>query len=183
LQARIGKQLRHVLDLRVRLQHQQVVICHHQVDVDHSLPDLFGNIALLVLDFIGELGALLAGKDATVRITQPDEHVVVETEVETTKASQLLGTLLFNLQVSDNHLRQLFDELKQVHGRTPLCLVLWQQLHEQISSIGQTRRTIVGLRHYDGRLEGELVSQQYVKVVCLCYRGRRGDVERGRLYL
>ena len=58
-------QLRYVFNLRVRLEHHQVVLRHHQVNVDHvlaHLPCLFTFLRQLQFDF------LLAREDAAVRV-------------------------------------------------------------------------------------------------------------------
>lgn len=73
-------QLCHVFNLRVRLQHHQVIFCHNKIDIDHLLANLASLLAFLN-DL--EVDLLLAGEDATISIAKPDQHVVVEVQVET----------------------------------------------------------------------------------------------------
>ena len=73
-------QLRYILDLSVCLQHHQVILCHYNVDVDHLLANLARLLALLhqlKFDF------LLAGENSAVCITKPDQHIVVQIQMET----------------------------------------------------------------------------------------------------
>ena len=93
--------------------------------------------------------------------------------MEAADTSKLLYALLFEAHGAHDHLRQLHDEVVQVHGGTPLRLALRQQLEEQVASISERRRTIVRLGHHDGRLEGELIPQQNVKVEGLRRRRTR----------
>ena len=90
-------QFGHVFDLCVRLEHHQVVLSDHQVDVDH----LFADFACLFA-FLGELELylLLAGEDTAVWIAQPDQHIVVEVEMEASHSEHLIAhsrlTLVLN---------------------------------------------------------------------------------------
>lgn len=73
-------QLRYVFDLRVSLQHHQVVLRHNKVDIDHLLAHLPSLLSLLSHH---ELNLLLAGEHSAVSIVQPDQHIIVEVQVET----------------------------------------------------------------------------------------------------
>ena len=80
-------QLRYVFDFSVRLKHHQVVLRHDQVDINHLLSHLTRLFALLSQL---ELHFLLAGEDATFRIGEPDEHVIIKSEMESTQLSNLV---------------------------------------------------------------------------------------------
>ena len=87
-------QLRHVLDLRVRLEHHQVVLGHHQVDVDHLLANFACLLALLSKL---ELDLLLAGEHTAVWVAQPDQHIVVQVEVKAPHRSHLIAHACLSL--------------------------------------------------------------------------------------
>ena len=157
-----GLQLGHVLNLCVCLEQHQIVLGHYQVDVDHVLPHLPRLFTLLrQLQFY----FLLAWEHSTVSITEPDEHIVVKTQMEAPQFSNLV-LLAFSSHLNDprNEKWNLLNNVVQVHGGTPLSLIIWQQVPQQVSPIRQRRVAKSSFRHYYGRLEGKLVPQQNIEV-------------------
>ena len=138
------------------------MLSHYQVDVDHLLTHLARLFTLLrQLQFY----FLLAWEHSTVRITQPDEHVVVKTQVEAPQLPKLvLLALSCHLNDPRNEKWNLLNNVVQVHRGTPLGLLIWQQVPKQVSSICQRRVAKSCFCHYNGRLEGELVPQQNIEV-------------------
>ena len=73
-------QFSYVFNFCICFQHHEIFLCHHDTDIDHLLANLPS-----LLSFLGnhEFDFLLAGEDPTVRIIQPNHHIVIQIEVET----------------------------------------------------------------------------------------------------
>lgn len=103
-----GQELGHVLDLGVRLEHNQHVLRDHQVDVDHRLTLLLLDLSFFVLDFDEHLLLLLAWEHAAEAVREPQQHIVVEAEVE--PPDHVLAFPSFNHGLLDE-VRDLLDQL------------------------------------------------------------------------
>ena len=72
--------------------------------------------------------------------------------------------LLVPLDSPRNEDGNLLNDLVEVHGGAPLSLLVWKQVPQQVTPIGQRRITKSCLRHYKRRLERKFIAQQYVEV-------------------
>ena len=73
-------------------------------------------------------------------------------------------SLLVPLDSPRNEDGNLLNDLVEVHGGAPLSLLVWKQVPQQVTPIGQRRITKSCLRHYKRRLERKFIAQQYVEV-------------------
>ena len=76
----------------------------------------------------------------------------------------VLLSLLVPLDSPRNEDGNLLNDLVEVHGGAPLSLLVWKQVPQQVTPIGQRRITKPCLRHYKRRLERKFIAQQYVEV-------------------
>ena len=80
-------QLGHIFDFSVSLKHHQIVLRDYQVDVYHLLShfsSLFALLGKLKLYF------LLAWKDSAFGVLKPNEHIIVQPQVESAQISYLV---------------------------------------------------------------------------------------------
>ena len=93
LQRGPSKQLGHIFNLCVSLQHQQVVLRDHKVDIYHIFAHLLCHLPALVLDPDGDLVLLLAREHSTLIIVEPYEHIVIESQMESAYVTDLLRAM------------------------------------------------------------------------------------------
>lgn len=152
-------QFGHVLDFGVYFEHQEHGVCNHQGDVHHLLADHLFDVPLFVPHFDLNLLLLLTREHPAGGIAHPEKHVIVQSQVE---ESNHFGGLA--LHALPDELRDLLDQVAQVHGWHPLGLALGQDVHEKVATICQRRLAERSLSHDKWGLEGELVPQQDIEV-------------------
>jgi len=136
----------HIFSLAVSLQFEEHCLGHHDADVHHLPPHLFFHCPRGVPAFDGHHLLFLAGEHAALTVAHPEKHVVVQTQVEPTY--YFVGWLFASVEVLADEVRNLFDQLRQVHRRHPLRLALRKDVLQQVASVGQGRQSEAGLGHY-----------------------------------